>query len=110
MPAIKKPAKKTAPAKKRKKADVPTTLKLRAAKQDDSQPEVPAKKLSQIAAAVEVLKTAGEPMTCKAMVEAMTAKGLWASPGGKTPEATLYTAVTMVPKCAPLGAFSKRAG
>ena len=32
-------------------------------------------------------------MTCKAMVEAMTSKGLWASPGGKTPEATLYAAI-----------------
>lgn len=32
-------------------------------------------------------------MTCKAMVEAMTAKELWSSPGGKTPEATLYASI-----------------
>jgi hypothetical protein len=32
-------------------------------------------------------------MTCKAMVEAMTAKGLWSSLGGKTPEATLYASI-----------------
>jgi hypothetical protein len=27
------------------------------------------------------------------MVEAMTAKALWTSPGGKTPHATLYSAI-----------------
>jgi hypothetical protein len=52
-----------------------------------------AEKLSQIAAAERVLADAGEPMTCKAMVEAMAAKGLWTSPGGKTPEATLYSSL-----------------
>jgi hypothetical protein len=53
----------------------------------------PAEKLSQLAAAERVLAEAGQPMTCKAMVEAMTAKGLWSSPGGKTPEATLYSSL-----------------
>jgi hypothetical protein len=32
------------------------------------------------------------------MIEAMAAKRYWTSPGGKTPAATLYTAVTMLPK------------
>jgi hypothetical protein len=27
------------------------------------------------------------------MVEAMTARGLWTSPGGKTPHATLYASI-----------------
>jgi hypothetical protein len=27
------------------------------------------------------------------MIEAMAAKGLWTSPGGKTPHATLYSAI-----------------
>ncbi len=53
----------------------------------------PAKKLSQFQAAIQVLAETGEPMTCRAMVEAMTAKGLWASPGGKTPESTLYASI-----------------
>jgi hypothetical protein len=53
----------------------------------------PAKKLSQIAAAERVLAEAGEPMNCKAMVEAMANQGLWSSPGGKTPHATLYAAI-----------------
>ena len=50
-------------------------------------------KLSQIAAAERVLAEANEPMTCKSMVEAMSAKGYWSSPGGKTPEATLYASI-----------------
>jgi hypothetical protein len=53
----------------------------------------PAKKLSQIEAAVEVLRAAGEPLTCKAMVEAMSARGLWTSPAGKSPDATLYASI-----------------
>ncbi len=32
-------------------------------------------------------------MRAKEMIAAMEAKGLWASPGGKTPEATLYAAI-----------------
>jgi hypothetical protein len=39
-----------------------------------------------------------EPMTTKAMIEAMAAKGYWSSPNGQTPAATLYTAVTMLPQ------------
>lgn len=50
-------------------------------------------KLSQIAAAERVLAETKEPMTCKAMVEAMSTKGYWSSPGGKTPEATLYASL-----------------
>lgn len=50
-------------------------------------------KLSQIAAAKRVLAETKEPMTCKAMVEAMSAKGYWSSLGGKTPEATLYASL-----------------
>lgn len=32
-------------------------------------------------------------MTTRQMIEAMAAKGYWASPGGKTPHATLYSAI-----------------
>ena len=32
-------------------------------------------------------------MRAKEMIAAMEAKGLWRSPGGKTPEATLYAAI-----------------
>jgi hypothetical protein len=53
----------------------------------------PAKKTSQIQAALQVLANAKEPMNCQAMVEAMSSQGLWTSPGGKTPHATLYAAI-----------------
>lgn len=47
------------------------------------------KKLSAVAAALKVLGESTEPMNTKQMVEAMAIKGLWSSPGGKTPHATL---------------------
>ena len=53
----------------------------------------PAKKLSQIDAALKVLAEHGTAMTCKQMVEAMSSKGYWTSPGGATPHATLYSAI-----------------
>ena len=51
------------------------------------------KKLSAIDAAATVLASATEPMNTKEMIEAMATKGLWTSPGGKTPHATLYSAI-----------------
>ncbi len=64
----------------RKKA---TTAKRSAAK---------AKKTGALDAAVKVLGEAKKPMTCKEMVEQMLAKGLWQTKG-KTPAATLYSAI-----------------
>ena len=55
--------------------------------------ETTAKGLSQLDAAVKVLGEATEPLTTKEMVEVMVAKNLWTSPGGKTPHATLYSAI-----------------
>jgi len=52
-----------------------------------------AKKLSAIDAAAKVLAAAKKPMNCKELVEVMAAKKLWTSPGGKTPHATLYSAI-----------------
>lgn len=49
--------------------------------------------LSQLDAAAKVLGESIEPMTTKQMVETMAAKGYWSSPGGKTPHATLYSAI-----------------
>ena len=51
------------------------------------------KKLSALDAAAMVLGETRKPMTCREIVEAMSAKGYWTSPGGKTPEATLYSAI-----------------
>ena len=52
------------------------------------------KRMSALDAAAKVLVESGEPMTAKAMIEAAEAKGYWKSPGGKTPWATLYSAIT----------------
>jgi hypothetical protein len=51
------------------------------------------KKVSAIDAAAQVLAGAKEPLNAKEMIEAMAAKELWSSPGGKTPHATLYSAI-----------------
>jgi hypothetical protein len=51
------------------------------------------KRVSALDAAAQVLQAEGQPMPSKALIEAMAAKGLWASPGGKTPHATLYAAM-----------------
>jgi HB1, ASXL, restriction endonuclease HTH domain len=51
------------------------------------------KKLGAIDAAAKLLAETGQPMTCREMIEAMAAKGYWSSPGGKTPQATLYSAI-----------------
>ena len=51
------------------------------------------KKLSAIDAAARVLGEAKQPMNCKELIESMSTKGYWTSPGGKTPHATLYSAI-----------------
>lgn len=50
-------------------------------------------KMSALDAAAKVLAESREALTTKEMVEAMAAKGYWKSPGGKTPERTLYSAI-----------------
>ena len=51
------------------------------------------KKLSAIDAAAKVLAEDGGALNCQEMIDAMAAKGYWTSPGGKTPAATLYSAI-----------------
>jgi hypothetical protein len=51
------------------------------------------KKLSALDAAARILSDSGQAMNCKELIEAMAAKGYWTSPGGKTPAATLYSAL-----------------
>ncbi len=63
--------------------------KKRTHKDKDAKP----KRTSALDAAAEVLKAEGKPMTCKAMIAAMAERGLWTSPNGKTPQATLYSAI-----------------
>ena len=55
--------------------------------------ERPAKKLSAIDAAAKLLAETKQPLNCKQLIEAIAAKGYWTSPSGKTPQATLYSAI-----------------
>ena len=92
-------AKKASP---KKAASTKTASKPRAAK--SAKPEAPPakpkeakadkpKRTSALDAAAKVLAEAGEPLNTKQMIEAMAEKGYWTSPGGKTPHATLYSAI-----------------
>ena len=51
------------------------------------------KRVSALDAAATVLQKAGSPMKCQDMIKAMADQGLWSSPKGKTPSATLYSAI-----------------
>ena len=58
----------------------------------EPQPEPEDGKMSGLDAAAKVLAENGVPMKCKDIVEQMLAKGYWTT-GGKTPAATLYSAM-----------------
>jgi hypothetical protein len=51
------------------------------------------KRVSALDAAAQVLKSAGKPMRAQVLITVMADQGLWTSPGGKTPHATLYAAM-----------------
>jgi hypothetical protein len=51
------------------------------------------KRLSALDAAAQVLASSKEPRNTKSLIAEMEKKGLWKSPGGKTPAATLYAAI-----------------
>lgn len=86
-----KPGKKRAPARVTKAR--PTTKSAAAPKA--TPPEAPLKpnSLSALEAAAKVLSNAAQPMGCRQMITAMGAQGLWVSPNGKTPAATLAAAM-----------------
>ena len=81
--------KKTSKAKKTaaKKSSKPATAKTAKAKSGA------AERLSALDAAAQVLKSRGEAMRAPEMMAAMAEQGLWSSPNGKTPQATLYAAI-----------------
>ncbi|MFT3881811.1 MAG: winged helix-turn-helix domain-containing protein [Gemmatales bacterium] len=57
------------------------------------QADLKPKKLSMIKAALQVLQDRKVAMTCPELIDVMATEGLWTSPGGKTPAATLYAAL-----------------
>jgi hypothetical protein len=56
-------------------------------------PADPARKLSALNAAAQVLAETKQPMSCPELIAAMAAQGYWISPTGKTPAATLSAAM-----------------
>jgi len=63
------------------------------AKKSESKKPKADKPMSLLDAAAQVLADADEPMNTREMVDAVTAKGLWKPGTGKTPHATLYSAI-----------------
>jgi hypothetical protein len=55
--------------------------------------EAKPKRASAINAAAQVLEQAGSAMNCQELIATMLEQGLWSSPNGKTPHATLYSAI-----------------
>lgn len=55
--------------------------------------EAATKHVSALDAAAELLKDATEPMQCQAIIDELASREIWKSPGGKTPAATLYSAI-----------------
>lgn len=91
---------KKAPAKKNlvKKPSAKPTAKANSAKPgkkpaDKGNGADKPKRTSALDAAARVLAESKTPMTSRELIDAMAAKGLWTSPGGKTPHATLYSAM-----------------
>ena len=86
-------AKKTTTKKSPKTEPAESKAKAKpVAKKATPKASAPAK-LSALDAAAKVLAETGEPMASKEMIEAMSTKGYWTSPGGQTPHATLYAAI-----------------
>ncbi len=83
---MKKSTKKTTPKKAARAAATPKAQRKPAGKATP-------KRLSALDAAAQVLAQAGKPMRARELIAAMADQGLWTSPGGKTPHATLYAAM-----------------
>ncbi len=94
---MKKTTKKRTKSKKTKAAGKAATKKPRSKKADSQRKP---KRVSALDAASQVLAKAKRPMRAKELITAMAEQGLWSSPTGKTPHATLYTAAAMLPNLA----------
>jgi hypothetical protein len=93
VPAAEAPAQEPPRAAPADSSTEPTPAPAKPKRQPKAPAQPKEKKVSALDAAAQVLAEENHPMTCKEMIDAMAAKGYWASPGGKTPEATLYSAI-----------------
>ena len=96
--------KKTAQRRATKKATTSRAARIQVVEDPPAKPargkvknaqaaEAKTRKTSALDAAAQVLAGSAEPLNAKELIEAMAARGLWTSPGGKTPHATLYSAI-----------------
>jgi HB1, ASXL, restriction endonuclease HTH domain len=84
---------KTDKTKEAPKPEVAETPKVETAKPTKKRAEPKPKKTSALDAAARVLGEAGQAMNCMEMIETMSKQGYWTSPGGATPQATLFSAI-----------------
>ncbi len=79
---------------KKKAAKKNGTAKAKSTGKKASSPkEAKPKRVSAIDATAQVLQKRGTPMNARDLIAAMTKQGLWTSPNGKTPHATLNAAM-----------------
>ena len=80
------------PAQEAQAVDV-VAAPAKAGKRTKVAKEGEAKGMSALEAAALALAETGKAMTPKEMIGVMAARGWWSSPTGKTPHATLYSAI-----------------
>ena len=96
MSKTKKKSKKASPKRKaavaqEAKAEAKTATKKAGSKR--AKGEKKPKRVSALDAAAAVLQKADKPMRAQDLIAAMGEQGLWTSPAGATPHATLYAAM-----------------
>ncbi len=82
-----------APVAKDKKVEAPVKATTKKAKPKKADGEQKPKRVSALDAAAQILAKASKPMRAQELIAAMAEQGLWKSPGGATPHATLYAAM-----------------
>jgi len=74
-------------------ADVEAAVEAAKANAPKATKEAKPKRMSALDAAAKVLGGIGGAMSAKNLIAEMETSGLWKSPGGKTPDATLHAAM-----------------
>ena len=91
-PTIKATAEVESGTKPRRTTEIKPERQAQAKSPRPKKTQHSSERLSALEAAAKVLKEHGRPMSCGEMVDAMLKRGLW-STNGKTPSATLYSAL-----------------
>jgi len=73
----------------------------------ESERERPAKKISLLNAAAQVLATCRTPMNCKEIIAKAIEMGLWTPTGARTPAQTLYSSIFREMKSGAASRFKK---